>query len=255
MFILTSNTPGGITTYIECSAMPTRRQWMPNSRRAMFTEDSMCFDVFPVLWATFLSPTSPIQYRLSCLTTSRSGFSTSWRRTNGSTSTMQLLQGSLDALVWYMYRRRSYFDTLVTALLPGLNDFPVLFWRFFCRASVFLADLDSCLGGTYSFSLPPLEVSSADTDLAISRGIVEMAPGTLLSSLGVKGTGWQGACLESRLSIKIVKPESNPIIPAIHQTQFATKRYWFSLTKDIIFSRAWTITSELLSKVKVIRRL
>ena len=49
MSLLTSNTPGGITTYIERSAMPTPRQPMPNSRHAMFTEDSMCFDIFPVL--------------------------------------------------------------------------------------------------------------------------------------------------------------------------------------------------------------
>jgi len=48
MSFLTSNTPGGITTYIEHSTMPTPRQPMPNSRRAMFTEHSTCFDIFPV---------------------------------------------------------------------------------------------------------------------------------------------------------------------------------------------------------------
>jgi len=48
MSLLTSNTVGRITTYIERSAMPTPRQPMPNSRRAMSTEDSMCFDIFPV---------------------------------------------------------------------------------------------------------------------------------------------------------------------------------------------------------------
>jgi hypothetical protein len=37
MCILTRNTPGGITTYVERSAMPTPRQQMPNSPRAMFT--------------------------------------------------------------------------------------------------------------------------------------------------------------------------------------------------------------------------
>jgi hypothetical protein len=37
MFLQTSNTTAGITTYIELSAMPTPRQPMPNSRRAMFT--------------------------------------------------------------------------------------------------------------------------------------------------------------------------------------------------------------------------
>jgi len=77
MSLLTSNTPGGITTYMEHSAMPTRRQQMRNSRRAMFTEDSTCFDIFPVSSGTSLSPTSSRQCRSACLTTSRSGFSTS----------------------------------------------------------------------------------------------------------------------------------------------------------------------------------
>jgi len=49
MTLLTSNTTGGITTYIERSAMPTARLAMPNSRHAMFTEDSTCFNIFPVL--------------------------------------------------------------------------------------------------------------------------------------------------------------------------------------------------------------
>jgi hypothetical protein len=48
MSLLTSNTPGGITTYIERSAMPTPMQPMLNTRRAMFNEDSLCFDIFPV---------------------------------------------------------------------------------------------------------------------------------------------------------------------------------------------------------------
>jgi len=46
--LLTSNIAGGITTYIEFSAMPTPWQPMPNSRHAMLTEDSTCFDIFPV---------------------------------------------------------------------------------------------------------------------------------------------------------------------------------------------------------------
>jgi len=89
MSILTSNTHNGITTYVERSAMPTPKQPMPTSRCAMFTEDSTCFDIFPVSWATSRSLTSSILCRSACLTTSRSGFSTTWRRTNGSTSTMQ----------------------------------------------------------------------------------------------------------------------------------------------------------------------
>jgi hypothetical protein len=49
MCILSSSTPGGITTYIECSAMPTPTQPMPNSVHAMLTENSTSFDTFPVL--------------------------------------------------------------------------------------------------------------------------------------------------------------------------------------------------------------
>jgi len=69
--------------------MLTLTQPRPNSRCSIFTEDSTCFDIFPVLWATSLSPTSSIQCRLVCLTTSRRGYSTSWRCTKCSTSTMQ----------------------------------------------------------------------------------------------------------------------------------------------------------------------
>jgi len=89
MSLLTSNTPGGITTYIECLAMPTLRQPMPTSGRAMFTEDSMRFKIFPVSWATSQSPTSSTPCRSACLITSRSGFSTSWRCMKALTSTMQ----------------------------------------------------------------------------------------------------------------------------------------------------------------------
>jgi hypothetical protein len=39
MYIMISNTPGGITTDIERSVVPTRRQPMPNSGHAMFTGD------------------------------------------------------------------------------------------------------------------------------------------------------------------------------------------------------------------------
>jgi len=49
MSLLTSNTPGGITTYIERSAISKPRQPMRNCRRAMSTEDSSCFDIFPGL--------------------------------------------------------------------------------------------------------------------------------------------------------------------------------------------------------------
>ena len=47
--ILIGNTPGGMTTYIERSVMPTPRETMPNSRRAMFTEDSRCCNISPAL--------------------------------------------------------------------------------------------------------------------------------------------------------------------------------------------------------------
>jgi len=87
--LLTRNTPGWITTYLECSAFPTARQAMPTSHHTIFTENSSCFNIFPVMWATSLSPTSSIQYWSACLTTTRSGISTAWRCTNRSTSSMQ----------------------------------------------------------------------------------------------------------------------------------------------------------------------
>ena len=89
MSLLTSNTPGGITIYIEHKLMQTPRQPMANSRSAVLTEDSMCFNIFPISWEIFLSLTCFIQCRSASLTTSSSGFSTSCRRTNSSTSTMQ----------------------------------------------------------------------------------------------------------------------------------------------------------------------
>jgi len=89
MSLLTSITLGEIITLIGRSVMPTPRQLMPNSPRAMFTEDSTCFDLFPVTWVTSRSLTSSIQCRSASLITSRSGFSTSSRCRNSSTSTMQ----------------------------------------------------------------------------------------------------------------------------------------------------------------------
>jgi hypothetical protein len=44
---LTSNTPGGITTNIEHSALPTPRHLILNSGHARFTENSTSFDIFP----------------------------------------------------------------------------------------------------------------------------------------------------------------------------------------------------------------
>jgi len=44
---LTTNTPGVITTYIALSTMPTPRQPIPISCHAMFTDYSICFDIFP----------------------------------------------------------------------------------------------------------------------------------------------------------------------------------------------------------------
>jgi hypothetical protein len=85
----TGNTPSGITTFLECSVMPTLRQPMKNSCRDMFTEDSTCIDKFPVYSVTSQRPTSSIQCRLPCLTTFRRGFSTSWRHMNSSTTTIQ----------------------------------------------------------------------------------------------------------------------------------------------------------------------
>jgi hypothetical protein len=48
MSLLISNRPGGITPYIERSAMPTPKQLMLNSDHAMSTKDLTCFDIFPV---------------------------------------------------------------------------------------------------------------------------------------------------------------------------------------------------------------
>jgi len=64
-------------------------QPMPHSRQAIFTEDSTCVNIVHESWATSRSPTCSIQCRSTCLTTSRSEFSTSWGCTNGLTSTMQ----------------------------------------------------------------------------------------------------------------------------------------------------------------------
>jgi len=48
MSLLTSNTPGGITTCIEGSAMPTPGQPIQNSGRNMSIEDATCFNIFTV---------------------------------------------------------------------------------------------------------------------------------------------------------------------------------------------------------------
>jgi len=49
MSLLTTNTPGGISTYLKRSTMPTTRQRIPNTCGAMFPEDGTCFGIFPVL--------------------------------------------------------------------------------------------------------------------------------------------------------------------------------------------------------------
>ena len=56
--VLRCNTPGGITTYIECLGMPTPRQPMPKSSHAMLMENSTCFDIFSVSSAISPGPTS-----------------------------------------------------------------------------------------------------------------------------------------------------------------------------------------------------
>jgi len=89
MSLLTRNTSGRITTDIKRSVMPKPRQLLLYSPRAIFTNDSKCCDIFPVLWETSRRPTSSVQCRLACYTPSRSGYPTSWRCTNGSTSRMQ----------------------------------------------------------------------------------------------------------------------------------------------------------------------
>jgi hypothetical protein len=49
MSLLTTNIPGGIRIYIVRYAMPRHRQPMPNTRHAMFTENSMFDVMFPDL--------------------------------------------------------------------------------------------------------------------------------------------------------------------------------------------------------------
>jgi hypothetical protein len=48
MNLLELATPGGITPWIEQSAMPTPWQLMVNPHPAIFTQDSMGFHIFPV---------------------------------------------------------------------------------------------------------------------------------------------------------------------------------------------------------------
>jgi len=55
-----------------------------------------------------------------------------------------------------------------------------------------------------------------------------------------------------RLSIWAINPCSNPLTDPSHQTQFATKICWVLLACAIIFSRAYTRTALLFSKVIVI---
>jgi len=106
IFLLKSNTPSGITTYIELSVMPTPRQPMWNSCYAIFTEDSTCFSIFPVLWVPSQRLTSFIQCRSACLTTSRYGFSTSGIHTNGLKRKMQYCYPCL--LLMTSYQQRSH---------------------------------------------------------------------------------------------------------------------------------------------------
>ena len=106
MCLLPSNTPEVITTCIKRWVMATPGQQMPNSHCSIFTWDSAFFKIFPVSWGTSQSPTSSIQCRSACITTSRSGFSTSWRHTNRSTSTMQ--SGYLCLLTTTLHQKISH---------------------------------------------------------------------------------------------------------------------------------------------------
>jgi hypothetical protein len=56
MFLLTRNTPRGITTITECSAMPTPRQLMVNSHCTIFSKDSTCVDRIPILFSDLPKP-------------------------------------------------------------------------------------------------------------------------------------------------------------------------------------------------------
>jgi hypothetical protein len=74
---VTSNNPSRFTNYIEFAAMPTPRQPTLNSQRAIVSEDSTSFNIFPASCANFQSLTSSIQCRSAHIINSRSGFSTS----------------------------------------------------------------------------------------------------------------------------------------------------------------------------------
>jgi len=115
MSLLTNNTLVWITTYIERSAMPTTRQPMTNTHRGMFSQDSNCLDIFPVLGTTSRSLTFSVQCSSACLTTCRSGFSISVRRTNGSPSTMQSVYA-------YLVSTTSHQDiSLISKCLNGMG--------------------------------------------------------------------------------------------------------------------------------------
>jgi len=111
---LTSNTPGVITTYIERSPIPTPRQPKRNRRCAMFTKDSIGLNIFPVSWAASRRLTYSIPCRSACLTPSRSAFSTSWKHTNGSTSTMQ--SGYLHLLATTSYQIISHMRMFLNGM-------------------------------------------------------------------------------------------------------------------------------------------
>jgi hypothetical protein len=81
MSLLTCNTPSGITTYIERSAMPTQLKAMLNAHRKMCTMHSTSLHIISVSLATFESAISTIPCRFACLPRARCGWSTSWWRT------------------------------------------------------------------------------------------------------------------------------------------------------------------------------
>ena len=88
MFLQTSNTPGRITTFIWCLAMPTHRQPMANSKWAI-AKNSVIFDIFPVGWAISWHRTSQLQCRSAGLTACKRSISLARQCSNPSTCKLQ----------------------------------------------------------------------------------------------------------------------------------------------------------------------
>ena len=137
-----------------------------------------------------------------------------------------VLGGYLGTKYKYKYSPRIYLTCLLIQLYLLIRFCLVIF------ACFLLACLNCFLLWGWGLTHPSSS-SSTLTDLAISLATVEMAhlsgsmPTVLAISLrSVDMSRFAFLCHSTRVSILIVNPSSSPITPAIHRTQFATKRYW-----------------------------